>query len=145
MMERKWGRIINIGGGSSRKMRDGGWTKGATQAGLINLTKKLSLLLGHHGITANVVEPGGVWTDGQTKGGRSRVEMRTEELARAAERAGVSLAEMERRDLDKLVIGRRVQAEDTAGVIVFLASERSATITGEVIVADGGQTPAVRF
>jgi NAD(P)-dependent dehydrogenase (short-subunit alcohol dehydrogenase family) len=145
MKERRWGRIINIGGGSSRKMRDGGWTKGATQAGLINLTKKLSIILGHDGITANVVEPGGVWSEGKTKEGRSRIEIRMEEIRRAAEQDEISLEEAENRYLRNLVIGRRVRADDTANVILFLASERSGTITGEVIVADGGQTPAVRF
>lgn len=32
-----------------------------------------------------------------------------------------------------------------ADVILFLASERAGTITGEVVVADGGENPAVRF
>ena len=145
MMKNRWGRIINIGGGASRKMRDGGWTKGATQAGLINLTKKLSDLLGRYGITVNVVEPGGVWSDGKTISGRSRAEIRREEIQKAAEREGVSYEEMEKRYLSKLIIGRRIEAEDAANVILFLASERSATITGEVVVADGGQTRAVRF
>jgi 3-oxoacyl-[acyl-carrier protein] reductase/bacilysin biosynthesis oxidoreductase BacG len=145
MMERRWGRIINIGGGATRKMRDGAWRKGATQAGIINLTKKLSVLLGHYGITANVVEPGGVWSDGATREGRSRADIRREQIAHAAEREGISYEEMDRRELNKLVIGRRIQAEDAANVVLFLASERAATITGEVIISDGGQTPAVRF
>ena len=145
MKDNGWGRIINIGGISSRAMRDGGWTKGVAQAGLINLTKKLSDLLGRYGITANVVEPGGVWTDGKVYGGRSRAEVRTAELQQAAEQEGVSYEEMEKRSLSKLIIGRRIEAEDTAYIILFLASERSATITGEVVLADGGNTRAVRF
>jgi NAD(P)-dependent dehydrogenase (short-subunit alcohol dehydrogenase family) len=146
MMERRWGRIINIGGAAARRlMPDRAWRKGATQAGLINLTKKLSVLLGHYGITANVVEPGGVWSEGRTRGGRTRWEMRTEELRRAAEQQGISFEVAEQQYLNSLVIGRRIEADDTADTIVFLASERAATITGEVVVADGGQTPAVRF
>lgn len=76
--------------------------------------------------------------------GRPKID-RVRALQRAAEREGISLEEMERRALNKLVIGRRVGAEDTAKVILFLASEHAATITGEVVVADGGETPAVRF
>jgi 3-oxoacyl-[acyl-carrier protein] reductase len=146
MMERRWGRIINIGGNSSRvALRDGGWTKGATQAGLINLTKKLSVLLGHYGITANVLEPGGVWSDGRTKEGLSRIEIRSGQLRREAEKEGISYDEAEQRYLNSLIIGRRIEAEDMADIILFMASDRSATITGEVIIADGGETPAVRF
>ena len=146
MMERRWGRIINVGGNSSRiATRDGGWTKGATQAGLINLTKKLSIILGHYGITANVIEPGGVWSDGKTKEGLSRIEIRTEQLRKAAEQEGISYEEMEQRYLDSLVIGRRIESDDMADVILFLASDRAATITGEVMIADGGETPTVRF
>lgn len=146
MMERKWGRIINVGGDSSRMAtRDGGWTKGATQAGLINLTKKLSGILGHYGITANVIEPGGVWSDGKTKEGLSRIEIRTEQLRKAAEREGISYDEMEERFLNNLVIGRRIESEDMADVILFLASDRAASITGEVVLANGGETPAVRY
>ena len=145
MRKNRWGRIINIGGGSSRKMRNGGWTKGATQAGLINLTKKLSDVLGRDGITVNVVEPGGVWSDGKAYGDKSRADVRREEIQKAADLEGLSYGEMEKRHLNSLTIGRRIEAQDTANVILFLASERSATITGEVIVADGGQTRAVRF
>jgi NAD(P)-dependent dehydrogenase (short-subunit alcohol dehydrogenase family) len=146
MMERRWGRIINVGGNSSRMaLRDGGWTKGATQAGLINLTKKVSVLLGHYGITANVIEPGGVWSDGRTKEGLSRIEIRSGELRRQADKEGISYEEAERRYLDSLIIGRRVEAYEMADIILFLASQRSGTITGEVVIADGGETPAVRF
>jgi NAD(P)-dependent dehydrogenase (short-subunit alcohol dehydrogenase family) len=146
MMERRWGRIINIGGNSSRMaLRDGGWTKGATQAGLINLTKKLSVTLGHYGITANVVEPGGVWSEGKTKEGRSRLDTRREDLERIAAREGISYEEANQRELNQRTIGRRVEADEMADVIVFMASERAATITGEVVAADGGQNPAVRF
>jgi NAD(P)-dependent dehydrogenase (short-subunit alcohol dehydrogenase family) len=125
--------------------RDGGWTKGATQAGLINLTKKLSGILGHYGVTANVIEPGGVWSDGRTKEGLSRIEIRTEQLRKAAEREGVTYDEMEQRFLDGLVIGRRIEADEMADVILFLASERAGSITGEVVLANGGETPAVRY
>jgi NAD(P)-dependent dehydrogenase (short-subunit alcohol dehydrogenase family) len=144
MMEKRWGRIINISGAASR--RPGlGWTKGATQAGIINLTKNVSDLLGPYGITANVVEPGGVWSDGKTVGGRSRAEIRSEELRRAAEQAGVSREEMEKRTLSQIPIRRFIQAEDAANAIVFLASECASAITGEVLLTDGGKTRAVRY
>jgi 3-oxoacyl-[acyl-carrier protein] reductase len=146
MQRNGWGRIINIGGGSSRIVNDGSWAKGATQPGLINLTKRLSLLLGHDGITVNLVEPGNVWTDGRTRmGGKSRIEVRSEELAKRAEEAGVSYEEMDRRVCSELVIGRRVVPEDTANMVVFLSSQLAGAITGETILVDGGEKRSVRF
>jgi NAD(P)-dependent dehydrogenase (short-subunit alcohol dehydrogenase family) len=145
MIERRWGRIISISGGSSRKMREGGWTKGAAHAGLINLTKKLSDLLGPHGITVNVLEPGTMWSDGPTREGRSRADVRRERIQRRADDAGVSYEEMDARELETLVIRRRVEPSEVAAILAFLASDRAAAITGEVILADGGQTRSVRY
>lgn len=145
MQRSGWGRIINMGGTSARVMRDAGWGKGATQAGLINLTKKLSDLLGRDGITVNLVEPGAIWTDGKTKAGRSRAEIRRADVERAAEREGISYDEMNKRLLGELVIGRRIEPEDVADTILFLCSKRSGAITGEVVLIDGGETRAVRF
>ena len=144
MKARGWGRIINISGAASR--RPGlGMTSGAIQAGVINFTKNLSDLLGPYGITANVVEPGGVWSDGRTAGGQSKREEREEALQRAARRAGVSRDEMEKRALSEIPIRRFIQAEDPANAILFLASERASAITGEVLLTDGGKTRAVRY
>ena len=117
-----WGRIINIGGASSRRSGNWGWTKGATQASLINLTKRLSDVLGPLGITVNLVEPGGVWTDGKAVGGQSRADVREDELRDAAERDGVSRDEMERRALSEIPIRRFLSAEDAAHVVLFLVS-----------------------
>jgi 3-oxoacyl-[acyl-carrier protein] reductase len=144
MKERGWGRIINISGAASR--RPGlGMTSGAIQAGVINFTKNLSEVLGPYGITANVVEPGGVWSDGKTAGGQSKAEEREEALQRAAQRAGVSRDEMEKRALSEIPIRRFIQPQDPANAILFLASERASAITGEVLLTDGGKTRAVRY
>jgi 3-oxoacyl-[acyl-carrier protein] reductase len=145
MIERRWGRILSISGGSSRKMRPGGWTKGAAHAGLINLTKKLSDRLGPHGITVNAIEPGNMWTDGPTREGRSRADMRRERQQRLADEAGTSYEEIEAREVQRLVIGRRIEPAEIAGILVFLASDRAAAITGEVILADGGEHRSVRY
>lgn len=145
MMEKKWGRIISMSGATTRRIIPNGMPKGASQAGLINLTKKLSVMLGPYGITVNVLEPGGMWSDGKTVGGRSREEIRRGQVQSAADKEGVSYEEMDRRMLSELVIGRRVEPVDGAELVVFLASRTAATITGEVIVADGGETRHVRY
>ncbi|MGW5237488.1 SDR family NAD(P)-dependent oxidoreductase [Monashia sp. NPDC004114] len=146
MQQNGWGRIINIGGSSARKVHSAGWAKGATQPGLINLTKRLSWLLGHDGITVNLVEPGIVWTEGHTRmDGKSRAESRSEDLARRAEREGVSYDEMDRRARAELVIGRRIEPDDVASVVVFLSSTLTGALTGETILVDGGEMNTVRF
>jgi NAD(P)-dependent dehydrogenase (short-subunit alcohol dehydrogenase family) len=145
MIERGWGRILNIGGAATRRLLDTEFAKGAAQAGLVNVTKKVAHELGRHGITVNIVEPGGMWTDGKTVAGRSRADTRHEALERAAEEAGITYDEMDARERADLVIGRRIDVEDGAGLIVFLCSERAGTITGEVVVADGGETRSVRY
>lgn len=146
MKRNGWGRIINIGGGSARSVNDGSWAKGATQPGLINLTKRLSQLLGRDGITVNLVEPGNIWTDGRTRmGGRSRIEVRSEELAQRAAAEGISYAEMEERACREFVIGRRLQPEDVANLVAYLSSQLAGAITGETLLVDGGEKPTVRF
>jgi NAD(P)-dependent dehydrogenase (short-subunit alcohol dehydrogenase family) len=146
MRRNGWGRIINIGGGSARSVNDGSWAKGATQPGLINLTKRLSQLLGHDGITVNLVEPGNIWTDGRTRaGGRSRIEVRSEELAARAAAEGISYDEMEERACREFVIGRRLQPEDVANLVAYLSSRLAGAITGETLLVDGGEKPTVRF
>jgi NAD(P)-dependent dehydrogenase (short-subunit alcohol dehydrogenase family) len=86
-----------------------------------------------------------MWTDGPTREGRSRAELRRERLQRRADEAGVSYAVMAARELESLVIRRRIEPAEAAAIIVFLASDRAAAITGEVVLADGGQTRTVRY
>lgn len=146
MQANGWGRIINIGGSSARKVHPVGWAKGATQPGLINLTKRLSWLLGRDGITVNLVEPGIVWTEGHTRmGGMSRAESRSADLAARAEQEGVSYEEMDRLAQAELVIGRRISPDDVASVVVFLCSKHTGALTGETILVDGGEMNTVRF
>ena len=145
MQKNGWGRVVSIGGGAARIVSDSAWAKGATHPGMINVSKKLASVLGRDGITVNVVEPGGVWTDGKTWGGRSRTEVRQEALRKAAEKEGVSYEELEAREARSLVIGRRIQVEDIADLVLFLSSNRAGAITGETIIIDGGENPIVRF
>lgn len=151
MMARRWGRIVNVTSATTRRRtsNNGGWTKGATQAGIINLTKKLSQSLGSYGITVNCVEPGRM-NDATADAELSDeslddVLVERERIAQAARTAGVSSAEMEQRMVNDLVIGRRIEAADVADIIVFLASARAAIVTGEVLLADGGENPCVRY
>jgi acetoacetyl-CoA reductase/3-oxoacyl-[acyl-carrier protein] reductase len=117
MLERKWGRIVNI-------VSIGGQWGGVNQvhyaaakAGLINLTRSLAKLYSKNGITTNAVSPGLVETD-----------MTRRELS----------SEAGRDKADAIPAGRIGLAEEVASAVGFLCSEAAAYITGQTINVNGG-------
>ncbi len=114
MQQRRWGRIINIGGLSGRRS---GNISGLRNAAIVHLTKTLADELGAHGITVNLVHPGATRTE--------RTDAETER--RAATNA----------------IRRIVDASEIAQVVAFLASTKAANITGVAIDASGGSIPVM--
>jgi 3-oxoacyl-[acyl-carrier protein] reductase len=118
MVSKGWGRVINM---SSRAHlgNKGQVNYSASKAGVIGLTRSLSLELGKFGVTANCIAPGIIATPGVT-----------------------SLAHYDRlveRVAPTLPIPRLGRPEDVAGVATFLASEDAAYITGETIHVSGGR------
>jgi 2-deoxy-D-gluconate 3-dehydrogenase len=99
----------------------------ASKGGLLMLTKSMAKEIGEHGIRVNAVAPGAILTSGLT----SQMQTRTRE-----EQMG-ELKEL-KRFMARMVLGRMGDADDIARVALFLASEMSSYITGELIVADGG-------
>ena len=114
MQQRRWGRIINIGGLSGRRS---GNISGLRNAAIVHLTKTLADELGAHGITVNLVHPGATRTE--------RTDAETER--RAASNA----------------IRRIVDASEIAQVVTFLASTKAANVTGVAIDASGGSIPVM--
>lgn len=116
MVHRKYGRIINI---ASMWGETGGSCEvhySAAKAGLIGLTKALAKELAPSGITVNAVSPGAVETD----------------MMRAlGEEVCKSVAE-------ETPVGRLAHPQEIADAICFLASEKSAYITGQVLSVNGG-------
>ena len=104
-----WGRIINVSGLAARS--SGAITGTVRNVAVAAATKNLADELGHHGINVTVVHPGVTVT-----------EKTPEILALRAERAGTSVAEVEKRIGASVSIGRLVTAEEVASVVVFLAS-----------------------
>ena len=115
MIERKWGRIINITGKSEPEGLNGAF---AAKAAVHSWAKGLSRELGRHGITVNSVPPG-------------RID--SEQIRRnySPERR----AKEEREDIP---LGEYGKPEDIANLVCFLASPRARYITGTVIPVDGG-------
>src|SRR3954470_11806143 len=115
MMERKWGRIINVTGKSEPEGLNGAF---AAKAAMHSWAKGLSREVGRHGITVNSIPPG-------------RID--SEQIRRnySPERR----AKEEREDIP---VGEYGKPEDAANLICFLASPLARYITGTVIPVDGG-------
>ena len=117
----------------------GNMSGGARNASLVHLTRTLALQLGRDGITVNCIHPGATRTE------RTAVVLK----ARAAE-AGLTAAQVEARDYAQdsprsNSIGRIVDAAEIGHLAVFLCSDKSWAINGEVIAADGGGSRSVYY
>jgi len=127
-----WGRIINISGLAARST--GAITGTVRNVAVSALTKNLADELGRDGINVTVVHPGVTVT-----------EKTPEILALRAERAGVPVAEAERRIAASVSIGRLVTAEEVAAVVAFLSSPKSVAINGDAITVGGGATGPIHY
>ncbi|SFE77533.1 SDR family NAD(P)-dependent oxidoreductase [Paracidovorax wautersii] len=124
-----WGRIVNIGGLTGRGSKQ---LSGMRNVAICHLTKTLSDQLGPAGITVNVIHPGVVETP------------HIHELyAKEAKLQGLTPEQVEANYAKATPIRRVLQVEEIADVVLFLASDRAAAITGESIAVDGGITRGV--
>ena len=127
MMERRYGKIINIGGTFGLRGRAGRVGYSASKWGLRGLTKSFALEAGPFNINVNSVCPGMVTGP--------RFDAVCGDMAA---RLGISLAEAQQRHAEDYALKRVSTAEDVAHAVVFLASEKSRQITGQDLVVDGG-------
>lgn len=120
MMERKWGRIVNIASLAGELMSIlGPATYSAAKAGLLGFTRHCASEVARYGITVNAVAPGATLTP---------------PVIRALERNPGLRERMEAR----VPIKRLAQPEEQAAAVVFLASEAASYITGACISVNGG-------
>ena len=125
---KRGGSIINITSIEAERSSSPGMSAyGASKAGVVMLTKSLAGELGHYGIRVNAVSPGGIITR----------EMQTGENNTTVE-AGKSQYDRLRNFLKRVPLGRMGEADDVANTVLFLASDLSSYITGEIVRVDGG-------
>ncbi len=105
----------------------------AAKAALAGFAKALSKEVGPHGVRVNTVSPGPVATDLWLGGDGVAATVSKATGADPREVAGQAAASM--------VTGRFTQPREVADVVVFLASDRAANITGADVVIDGGLIP----
>ena len=125
MIERRYGRIVNIGSVTSVFGYAGLGPYTASRGGIRQLTMSLADDWGPHGITVNCLAPG--WF--KTRQNQVMYE----------DQAWVDYL------VDRIPLKRPGAPEDLEGAVVFLASEASAYITGQTLLVDGGiSTGAMR-
>jgi NAD(P)-dependent dehydrogenase (short-subunit alcohol dehydrogenase family) len=108
---------------------------GAAKAALANFSKSLSKEFGPRGIRVNTVSPGPVATDLWL--GEHGV------AATISEASGLAAEDVASQAASQSVTGRFTRPDEVAEVVLFLASERAANITGADVTIDGGLIPTL--
>ncbi|MDP2949081.1 MAG: SDR family oxidoreductase [Chloroflexota bacterium] len=132
MMQRGWGRIINISGLAARQ--SGSAIGSMRNVAVVAMTKNLADELGPHGINVTVVHPG-----------TTRTEATAGVIANRARSQGLSPEEVEQRMAQANSVRRIVDARDIAYIVAFLASPKAVAINGDVIAAGGGVGHAIYY
>lgn len=127
MIERKWGRIINITSVSVKQPIDGLLLSNTVRAGLTGFAKTLSNEVAAHGVTVNNVAPGYTLTDRQDY----LAGVRGKALGKSKQEVIDSWGE-------QAPIRRMAAPQEIGAAVAFLASERASYITGVTLAVDGG-------
>ncbi len=130
MMERGWGRIVNIGSIHSVVASPNKVAYIAAKHGLLGLTRAVALEAGPHGVTCNLVCPAYV-----------RTPLVEAQIADQARMAGIPEQEVvDRIMLAGAAVPRLLEADEVAAYVRFLCSDAAAGITGSAQMIDGGWT-----
>ena len=118
MMERSWGRIINVSSVNGSKGAFGQTNYAAAKSGMHGFTKSLSLESARKGVTVNTISPGYIGTKMVT---------------------AIPANVLEGKIIPQIPLGRLGKPEEIAGLIIYLCSEEAAFVTGANIAINGGQ------
>ena len=120
MQQQRWGRVINLASLQSQRAFADSAPYGAGKGGIVQLTRAMAEAWSPHGINCNAIGPGFFPT--------------------ALTAAVFADPERSARNAAQTAIGRNGELRDLHGATVFLASEASAYITGQLLFVDGGFT-----
>jgi NAD(P)-dependent dehydrogenase (short-subunit alcohol dehydrogenase family) len=134
MKHKGGGRIVNIAGMGARNASATNPGSGVTNSGIAAYTKSLADDVAGDGILVNCIHPGSTRTQRQM----GLIEER-------AAREGIAPEEILRKTEATIPIGRMIEPEDIANLVVFLASDWATAITGQTIGVDGGAGRGVYY
>ncbi len=117
MVDRGWGRIINVSSVNGSKGAFGQTNYAAAKAGMHGFTKSLALEVAKKGVTVNTISPGYI--------GTRMVTAIPKEI-------------LDTKIIPQIPIGRLGKPEEIAGLIIYLCSEEAAFVTGANISINGG-------
>ena len=118
MVERGWGRVINISSVNGQKGAFGQTNYSAAKAGMHGFTKALALEVARKGVTVNTISPGYIGTKMVT---------------------AIPKDVLDSKIIPQIPLGRLGKPEEVAGLVAYLASEEAAFVTGANIAINGGQ------
>jgi acetoacetyl-CoA reductase len=118
MLERGWGRIVNVSSVNGSKGAFGQTNYAAAKAGIHGFTKSLALEVAKKGITVNTISPGYI--------GTKMVMAIPKEV-------------LETKIVPQIPVNRLGKPDEVAGLIIYLCSDEAAFVTGANIAINGGQ------
>ena len=118
MMERGWGRIINISSVNGQKGAFGQTNYSAAKAGMHGFTKALALEVARKGVTVNTISPGYIGT---------KMVM------------AIAKEVLDSKIIPQIPMARLGKPEEVAGLVAYLSSDEAAFLTGANIAINGGQ------
>jgi acetoacetyl-CoA reductase len=118
MVDRGWGRIVNISSVNGQKGAFGQTNYSAAKAGMHGFTKALALEVARKGVTVNTISPGYIGT-------KMVMAIPTDVL--------------DSKIIPQIPMGRLGKPEEVAGLVAYLTSQEAAFLTGANIAINGGQ------
>jgi acetoacetyl-CoA reductase len=118
MIDRRWGRIVNVSSVNASKGAFGQTNYAAAKAGMHGFTKSLALESAKKGVTVNTISPGYIGTKMVT---------------------AIDPEVLKSKILPQIPVSRLGKPEEVAGLIIYLCSEEAAFVTGANIAINGGQ------
>jgi len=118
MVDRSWGRIINISSINGQKGAFGQTNYSAAKAGMHGFSKALALEVARKGVTVNTISPGYI--------GTQMVLAIPKDI-------------LDSKIIPQIPVGRLGKPEEVAGLVAYLCSEEAAFVTGANIAINGGQ------
>jgi 2-hydroxycyclohexanecarboxyl-CoA dehydrogenase len=128
MIERKYGKIVNIATDAARVGQEREAVYSAAKGGVISFTKSIAKEVGKDNINANVISPGA-----------TNSPMRNAILEKMRQSMGAEkVAEREEKVKRVYPLRRIGEMEDVSNAVLFAASDRARQVTGQVLSVNGG-------